>query len=766
MNKKGFTLTELLVTIVILGIITGLAIPVLRMVEGTQTERKYSLYLDNVKYAAKVYVDSYSVDLFESDTGCNYITYKDMSKYNFLKDIDIPETSCNTDYTVVKVVKYYDQYYYSPYIGCGSKINNKVTPDIFKPYKVGKIDTCDGSTNAIAITATPDKSSSNTNKVVSPFVKLVSETGVKKSPLLIEYGYSRGQNIDVINGWTKLTFDVPARDVQENNIKAVRTQTINAHSPALTPKDTGEFYLVIKVTSLVDLQGRPWKEIDEKDNNKLDHYVIIGPYKVDNSAPKINSINVKSSKDTHNDKTPILEIDAVDEKYSSIGELKMCYSYDDKQECPIPKNGEELKNMSMYTKYNSTLALNTINTDYNGSNHKIFVTVADAAGNTTTQSVDYAVSNTHTLTFNTEGGSTCDPIKQIENKPWNAKVIEDAGYANGNFCNTTKAGSTFLGWYTGKDGTGTKINATDLATKDVTAYALWSSTKPSCSITASVKPNANGWNKTNVKLTLNRNGQGITSYGLAKTKNSTNQTTSVTVTANGTTTYYGYVETATGSYTCSYTVKIDKTAPTCGKFTGGSTTWSNAKYRTIKVACKDSGSKCKKTQFSTNVKNEVKTKNVSITIKDKAGNTRICKSTRNIYLDRTAPRYVPKSKGQFIADGHNQWYSYWADSLSGLSTANSGNYSKIYYCYADCNSGCSSSCCKAPRPNFEHRGTDGYYLREADIADNLDNGKNKDRVLMQTLRRCNYGEYAVRADFHICDRANNCSNLFLYYSFD
>ena len=66
MKKRGFTLAELLVTIVILGIITGLSIPVIRGLQASQSEKRYSIYVDSVNSAAKLYTDSYSEDLFEA----------------------------------------------------------------------------------------------------------------------------------------------------------------------------------------------------------------------------------------------------------------------------------------------------------------------------------------------------------------------------------------------------------------------------------------------------------------------------------------------------------------------------------------------------------------------------------------------------------------------------------------------------------------------------------------------------------------------------
>ena len=117
MNKKGFTLMELLVTVVVLGIIVGLSLPLVRNIQLAQTEKRYITYLDSVGQAAKLYTDSYSEDLYLGRTsGCVYVSYDEMNRYKLLKDIDIRDISCNSEFTAVKIVKFGEKYYYKPFI--------------------------------------------------------------------------------------------------------------------------------------------------------------------------------------------------------------------------------------------------------------------------------------------------------------------------------------------------------------------------------------------------------------------------------------------------------------------------------------------------------------------------------------------------------------------------------------------------------------------------------------------------------------------------
>ena len=62
-KKNAFTLVELLVTIVILGIITGFSIPLIRNIRSAQEKKQYETYRTSLSYASKVYADSFSEDL-------------------------------------------------------------------------------------------------------------------------------------------------------------------------------------------------------------------------------------------------------------------------------------------------------------------------------------------------------------------------------------------------------------------------------------------------------------------------------------------------------------------------------------------------------------------------------------------------------------------------------------------------------------------------------------------------------------------------------
>ena len=93
--------------------------------------------------------------------------------------IDINGISCETDHTVVKVVKYREKYFYKAYIGCGSNENgsNKVEASIFRPEDepVTKESLCDSDIGAsMNIIFRPNKDTSGTKKQIKPRITIES----------------------------------------------------------------------------------------------------------------------------------------------------------------------------------------------------------------------------------------------------------------------------------------------------------------------------------------------------------------------------------------------------------------------------------------------------------------------------------------------------------------------------------------------------------------------------------------------------------------
>ena len=149
-NNRGFSLVELLVAIVILGIITGMSWPVIRRLQEDNTYRKYTNYGEILISAAKLYVDAYEKDFFlydddidklsdeeleeyrkkgqlmEGHKQCVFITFQDFKERSLIKDINMENVSCYSDYTFVRVIRDGKKYSYKYYLGCGRRNNNRL----------------------------------------------------------------------------------------------------------------------------------------------------------------------------------------------------------------------------------------------------------------------------------------------------------------------------------------------------------------------------------------------------------------------------------------------------------------------------------------------------------------------------------------------------------------------------------------------------------------------------------------------------------------
>ena len=453
-NRNGFTLVELLVVIVILGIVTGLSIPLIRNIQNNNRNREYTTYMDTMKYSAKLYVDSYGEDLFgKKKSGCAIIKYKDLNGKGLLKDIPIDKVSCATDDSFVRVVKLDDKYGYSTAIGCGhiNEHNNLVVDTTLSNTGTVISDICNEDATAFMdFQATPRESASIKYKQRNIKLTITSYTGINDN-MQVYYGFSYNQDTNVINNdWKKIPVKIPGKKSQKEKILSGEVISLTTDD-LITPKGvTGDLYLVIRIDKLENIATESWKA----DNGG--NFKYFGPYTVDNIKPEFNDSTIVSSVAAYNSVQPKLKLKVID-NLSGPNDLKMCISYDSDS---CSKNVSNMKNGVGYEAYNADKVLTAIKNVYDGSNHTIYVTVVDKAGNYATKTFNYELGCSITYDKNGGVGSMTDTIcnKNVD-CPLKANTF-------------TRERHDFDGWYTSATG-GTKYGATTKLTTNITVYAHW-----------------------------------------------------------------------------------------------------------------------------------------------------------------------------------------------------------------------------------------------------------------------------------------------------
>ena len=121
MNKKGFTMVELLVAMAIMGLLIIMAFPTIRAIQSNNTNTKYEEYGKASISAAKLYVDSYADDLFENgiDNQLKTISFDELTKKDLVKDINVSDSSCIKNSSIT-IIKHGDDYSYCLHLKCNS----------------------------------------------------------------------------------------------------------------------------------------------------------------------------------------------------------------------------------------------------------------------------------------------------------------------------------------------------------------------------------------------------------------------------------------------------------------------------------------------------------------------------------------------------------------------------------------------------------------------------------------------------------------------
>ena len=99
MDRKGFTLIELIATIVIMALILIMVMPSITALRNNSEKRQYEYYGDSLVEAAKIFVNKEGEDITSlgtlNFTGCIDITYQDLINSDLIKPYSDEKINCS-----------------------------------------------------------------------------------------------------------------------------------------------------------------------------------------------------------------------------------------------------------------------------------------------------------------------------------------------------------------------------------------------------------------------------------------------------------------------------------------------------------------------------------------------------------------------------------------------------------------------------------------------------------------------------------------------
>lgn len=98
-NYKAFTLIEMLVVVIIIGIILAIAIPSVRNITNQNKNKIYRTHMDIVEAKTKLLIDQYKGELLSKKENCFEINYQELLKNNWITEQGV---FCNGSIIVTK----------------------------------------------------------------------------------------------------------------------------------------------------------------------------------------------------------------------------------------------------------------------------------------------------------------------------------------------------------------------------------------------------------------------------------------------------------------------------------------------------------------------------------------------------------------------------------------------------------------------------------------------------------------------------------------
>ena len=668
LNKKGFTMVELLAVIVILGILAIISVAAVQGIIAKAKERYYKSQEENFVMAAQSYLNNNKKKQPKVSGQTVKVYLKDLRTAKYIDPIvDYKKEECNANNSYVQVFKYEDDVYYTPYITCPNyttdlkaytsdiEISTTFTGDDKNLNKAGaniKIEDKNARTTGGAAADVP-------HGIVSYQYKIYQEGKLKYTS-----DYFDEKKVSEVNKTVSLVSYTPgmikiavtATNIYGNSVTKTFTKSYRDQTPPSCGAITGASTTWKEGTRVVsvacdDAHGSGCKQA-------LFTYEFTGDVQVGNIKIEDNSGNSANCPvNVYIDNNPpVLELKVykkkagVEEKADDnvVNTIKTSNSNQtvtltvDKDNVNGWLNAEKYPNgVYLEVGYNDISSTSSIEWKWNDSKQKKSVSSllrsirkfspTSKKGNTKSSLVDEGYRQGQVIATDQFGHTSIINInipmdrtppaylKFGDSTKWTkddrsvtVTCIDDLSECASNpgtkvYNTTTKTQQYVL---KDKAGNTTTFNANIYVDK----------TAPNCNKVTGASTTWTGANRT-IKVGCSDNHSGCSQADFSKVFDDSTKVGKITIS-----------DKVGNTRDCDVNAYVDKTPPTCGNISGASTTWTN-RDRNISVACSDSQSGCTNNSFSNNFTSTQQTGN--ITIKDNVGNTAVCPV--NVYIDKNKP---------------------------------------------------------------------------------------------------------------------------------
>ena len=691
-NIKGFTMIELLTTIIILGLLTTLAYFGVSAILNRGSNSYYNSQENMIVLAGKEYFADYREKLPKDVGDTSSVTLDVLIDELYIEPVkDEDENECNSEKTTVVVQKITDKdYQYYVTLVCDSY---KTTEDSAEPvviFSPNKKSSTKAITVSMEVTDNKDVASyryvitkdgeeyrdSGYENYTGPITIKLTEKGLYE---IVGYAYdSSGNRGSKRSGKYSIYKGINCAEVEFDSNVNVRTWTNkditvtmklpdNTYRWELSKRvDGGEYETVNSYIGAAnrkisfDSEGKHQLKLVVYDDDGNSCIATTGEYYIDKTKPTCESSGGSSSW-TNDDIT--LKGTCSDKGGSGCaGNATKLYDKETNKTNQSPGTVKDKAGNSVSCPANQTVKIDKTkptckssggSSSWTNGDRTLKGTCSDKGGSGCAGNVRKTF-NSETNTNKASPGKVKDKAGNTTTCPANQTVRIDKTAptckSSGGNSSWTDESRTLKGTCSDKGGSGcvgnisktfnSETNTTkaspgtvkDKAGNTTTCPANQTvridKTKPTCKSSGGNSSWTNG--SRTIKGTCSDKGGSGCAGNVSKTFNSETNTTKA---SPGT-----VKDNAGNSATCpaNQTVRIDKTAPTC-KSSGGSTAWTTGS-RTLIGTCSDKGGSGCVGNVSKKIDYETNQTNLSPgTVKDKAGNSAACPANQTVRIDRTAP---------------------------------------------------------------------------------------------------------------------------------